>query len=70
MINLIVIRLLKCNYANKSTAMMKNNNDIIHIGGWLTIWSKHMFIKDKKKNALKSRNTIPQRIVRIGVELY
>jgi uncharacterized protein YjhX (UPF0386 family) len=29
-----------------------------------------MFIKDKKKNALKSRNTIPQRIVRIGVELY
>lgn len=29
-----------------------------------------MFIKDKKKNALKSRNTTSHRIVRIGVELY
>lgn len=40
------------------------------IGGSLTMVSKQIFMKDRKKNAVKSKNTIPHRNVRMGVELY
>jgi len=42
----------------------------IQMGGLLTIFSKHIFINVRKKNAVKSKNTIKHRRVIIGVELY
>lgn len=67
---LIVIRLRKYSSASRSSAMIKKSENRSHAGGLLTMVSKQIFMKDKKKKAVRSRKTIVQARVRKGVELY
>lgn len=62
-INLNVIILRRYSYANRSRVMIINSKMSSHRGGSLTKVSKQMFMKDRKKNAVKSQNTTKQAIV-------
>lgn len=53
-----------------SSIIMVYSTDMSQREGWSTMVSKHMFMKVRKKNAVRSANTMLQRAVVNGVYLY